>query len=77
MHLNQPYQLRYEANIILNCRHINEASKANLDSYKRTIKWQSFFEQVYIEVKANILQQQYTIKFGYPNVNNDELRLHC
>ena len=47
MHLNQPYQPRYDPKILLNCRHINEASKANLDAYKRIIKWQPFFEQVY------------------------------
>ena len=41
MHLNLD---RYEPKILLNCRHINEASKANLDAYKRIIKWQPFFE---------------------------------
>ena len=40
MHLSWPYQPRYEPKIILNCRHLNEASKANLDTYKRIIKWQ-------------------------------------
>ena len=41
-------QPRYEPKILFNCRHINEASEANLDVYKRIIIWQPFFEQVYI-----------------------------
>ena len=37
-------ETRYEAKTLLNCRHINKASKANLDAYKRIIKWQPFLE---------------------------------
>ena len=47
MLLNQPYQPRL---CVCNSKESlvhDEASKANLDAYKRIIKWQPFFEQVY------------------------------
>ena len=45
----------------------NEASKANLDAYKR-IKWQPFFDQVYVilgKLKDMSYGQRLEIEAGY------------
>ena len=48
IYLNQPYQPRL---CVCNSKESlvhSEASKANLDAYKRKKKWQPFFKQVYL-----------------------------
>ena len=87
MHLNQPYQPRYKPKILLNYRHINEASKANLDAYKRIIKWQPFFEQVYMTrpghpkarkvLKGDFLQNQETGAEKYHDPLREKGRFGC